>query len=1030
MKRLLLLLVSVTLLEANPPEYTAYQLSPQSELTIDGDLSDWPDLPVLLLGKQDQVENGTWHGPSDSLAKIRMTWDEENLYFAIEVTDDTWVQNFQRNDAHRIHSQDSIQWAVDLQDDGGLNYGDDNYEYGFGIVDGEPLTYRWYSSSGWPPGIAEHVDLQTRPLPEGGTIYEAAVDWSMLAPLRNPEDGRRIGFNIVLQDRDEGDKKTISWTPGISSGKRPSSFGKLIFSTAAPSQTDSGILISANSMTGVNGLDLRIIGGESNDPEEKLFYQLVDAKNQKTAPTPLRHNDTAGYNWEASIPTRDLSPGDYQIIISDRDGSILGTHSFTRGDVERLEELLVEIPRQMESLSSLIETANQKGIQTKYPLSTLTAAKLFEDYIQEDFANEKFQLALHNANAIQQALDKAQGQLLSWIESPEEFPTLLTVPDYDYGDTQIDGRNLVIDGHPVLLAGPLSWLWGIHKNAAEIPDMGFNTFVVGWSAKHHFDKKGEMKDLKKIPYKTLYSIIDTARQKNVAMSLSIGVPEKVWRAIQPRGGLSMAEFHEIYDQYADLHLPMVKDRGIMNFNINTESVRAPAEYNTEELGTRWTDYLKESYENIGELNQLYETDYKSFAEVPFPESLPENAAQKYDYTRMRQIIIGEELTRAAETVRQFEPNAYIRGYPYVWALRDPAAYYQHAIDPVLDMESWDIAGCDTSGPLETERYAMATVNWMGGFYDLMRSIAGDRPLCDGEFHFANRRKIYPDNWARAIYFHAYIHGLSASYSWTWARGDLDASLLLDANILMGSGLASLDLQRTAPAITQFHSQPNDVVLLYSNSSSPHSSRDSNNLSLSQMSQTDRIYEGISFTGMQIGFLSENQIEDGQLANQRLLIVPNSSHVEKSTRKAIIDFASSGGQVILVGECLQYSPQGAPLPPIPDSPNITRLNGFADVDEARASLIPYLEQANVLPEIEVAVENGLPYPTVEWRRATDNGGTPLLFLLNLGHDSAEITLPDDWDQAVDLVAVESAPASFTLESLQFRLLRKTTPSQTP
>lgn len=62
-----------------------------------------------------------------------------------------------------------------------------------------------------------------------------------------------------------------------------------------------------------------------------------------------------------------------------------------------------------------------------------------------------------------------------------------------------------------------------------------------------------------------------------------------------------------------------------------------------------------------------------------------------------------------------------------------------------------------------------------------------------------------------------------------------------------------------------------------------------------------------------------------------------------------------------------------LPPLPDLPGITHLKGFADVNEARAALAPILKEEGVLPELTVEVDNGLPYPTVEWRRATDDNG---------------------------------------------------------
>ena len=153
-------------------------------------------------------------------------------------------------------------------------------------------------------------------------------------------------------------------------------------------------------------------------------------------------------------------------------------------------------------------------------------------------------------------------------------------------------------------------------------------------------------------------------------------------------------------------------------------------------------------------------------------------------------------------------------------------------------------------------------------------------------------------------------------------------------------------------------------------------------------------------------------------------MPNCSHVYPATREAIIDFAQKGGRVVLLGDSLLYTPQGAPLEPLPDLPTITTFkNGFRDGDQARKALQPILKKAGVLPAIDIQFENGREYPTVEWKYATDADGNEMLFVLNLGYDPASVTLPEGWDDAYDLVACETPGGSFDLDSLEFRVLKK-------
>src|SRR5262245_56651988 len=66
-------------------------LSRKAKITIDGALTDWPNLPPLLLTdpRQDsgsQME--AWRGPRDLAAHVFQVWDSEDLYVGAVVSDD------------------------------------------------------------------------------------------------------------------------------------------------------------------------------------------------------------------------------------------------------------------------------------------------------------------------------------------------------------------------------------------------------------------------------------------------------------------------------------------------------------------------------------------------------------------------------------------------------------------------------------------------------------------------------------------------------------------------------------------------------------------------------------------------------------------------------------------------------------------------------------------------------------------------------------------------------------------------------
>ncbi|MFG0249193.1 MAG: sugar-binding protein [Phycisphaeraceae bacterium JB051] len=1020
---LILCLLFVTVANAKP-QYTCYQLDPQRKLTIDGDLSDWPNVPIMLVGKQHQVTSGTWTGPGDSHAKVRMTWDKDTFYMSIEVIDNQVTQNTTRDRAHTIYQMDALQWAVDLKNDGGTGYGDDNYEYGFGVADNEPVVYRWHASKGWPRGIAEHAKLAVKPHPQGGVIYEAAIDYSMLTPLRNPEDGQQIGFCIALQDQDGKQHKTLQWGRGIADGKKPWAFGKINFSRATPSNQDGGLMISANKEVAADGLNLVVMSSNGSAIKDgPLLAKMRDHQGKPIGDYPMKLVDQSKSTYQVMIPTKDLKANIYHIAVVSKNGKQVAKHGFRRSNIEQLDGLMAGNIQKADELQKLIAEAEAQGLQTHYPKSVLASARVFEPFMKEDVDELNFEVALHNAHTLDKALGAATKQLQDWMAAGST-PAMLQIPDLDYSQTKIAGRNLEVDGRPVMLVGPGSWLWQINSDIQKISDIGYNYAKFGWMGHHHFDEQGQMIKPKDKPYWASNKIFNVGKQNKMAIGISMFCPDQVWRGAERRGELTLGEFHKIYDTLATSEIPRISNHRAWDYTIEVEKQRCPVTYEPEHHKQMWVDYLASQYSTIDKLNSLYHSQYASFDAVEFPKSEPTIPAQRYDWVRLRQMMIGNELTRAANKIRSIDTDAIVHGYPYVWTFREPAAYYGAAIDPELDTAAYDMVGCDTSGAYHSDRYALATIGWLAGYYDLMRSIAADRPLSDGEYHYVNRRKIYPQNWSRAIYFQSYMHGLSHSSAWVWNRnGRVDCSLLLDAAVLLGSGQAALDLQRVSPQIAAFHNRPDDVVILYSNASSPHSRRVNDGMVLSQTVQTDAVYEAMYFAGMQVGYVTETHVKQGKLAGKKLLIVPNSSHVERATRDAVEAFARSGGRVILVGDCLKYTPQGEPQPTMVKLPTIKEFEGFSNVDQARKALLPLLASARVLPNIGIKVDNGQAFPTVEWRTATDASGNDILYVMNMGHAPATVNLPKAWDGAVDLLDAQTMNPQFKLESLQFRLLKK-------
>lgn len=74
--------------EAATAKITAYKAA---GITIDGDLSDWNLDSAAVVEDASQVIRDAvmWQGAADCSAKFYLSWDEDNLYIAAQVTEDT-----------------------------------------------------------------------------------------------------------------------------------------------------------------------------------------------------------------------------------------------------------------------------------------------------------------------------------------------------------------------------------------------------------------------------------------------------------------------------------------------------------------------------------------------------------------------------------------------------------------------------------------------------------------------------------------------------------------------------------------------------------------------------------------------------------------------------------------------------------------------------------------------------------------------------------------------------------------------------
>lgn len=167
--------------------------------SMDGNWSDWKTTQYPIKNVVFKPKN--WAGSDDLEGAYRIGWDNQNLYLAVKVTDDSYVQN---STGHDLYLGDSIELLLDTNLNGDLTsngLSDDDYQVGISAgspsVGENPEAYLWY-----PSGKAAKLTQVKIGAVSGNGVYrvEASIPWSVFGVT--PASGQQFGFAVSVTDND------------------------------------------------------------------------------------------------------------------------------------------------------------------------------------------------------------------------------------------------------------------------------------------------------------------------------------------------------------------------------------------------------------------------------------------------------------------------------------------------------------------------------------------------------------------------------------------------------------------------------------------------------------------------------------------------------------------------------------------------------------------------------------------------------------------------------------------------------------
>lgn len=246
----LCLMLPAAAFAGDTPTVRAYKV--ESPITIDGKLDDWILASPIIIEDQSQVIRDAefWQGPTDLSLKAYVMWDEENLYLAVDVTEDT---PFGAIEMLELDGQDNLKLFISTDptaDPRRTSYDTNDFLVYF-IMDNSYWDTAFdrsmvarevrerFISRGMDGGenVLDGFECAAQPT-STGFIWEAVIPWANFSnnniPVYAPQVGDEIKFNLAATDISYPCPGTqyipqMAWTGDININTNPSLWGTLIF---------------------------------------------------------------------------------------------------------------------------------------------------------------------------------------------------------------------------------------------------------------------------------------------------------------------------------------------------------------------------------------------------------------------------------------------------------------------------------------------------------------------------------------------------------------------------------------------------------------------------------------------------------------------------------------------------------------------------------------------------------------------------------------------------------------------------------
>ncbi len=700
----------------------------------------------------------------------------------------------------------------------------------------------------------------------------------------------------------------------------------------------------------------------------------------------------------------------------------------TQTTPERIGQLKIDL----EKLDGMIKQGRSKGLTMDYVRMKARVIRSFIEYANDDFAKDTFWMKVRAERIVaylERLLREAIQETQTLLKHPERDQP---VPRYRTGPLEIVNGAFQQNGRPVFFNG-VGHFGQVREDIPILQEYGLNIIQIEIGPQNVLKEDGSF-SLEALESGILKYLKD-AETHHVAVCVLLSphyFPQWAMKR-HPEladGGHGFMKFdidHPIAGRIDEKFLravvpKMASYHSLHSFCLSNEPQYISRSKISADLFHRW---LKKRHGSIERLNQLYETQYERFEDIP--QATPDFPDPAYtDWCEFNQERFRDWHRWMTDIIHEYAPQipVHAKSMSHAW---QGTEHFQLGVNHEDFARLGRITGNDSiSTPTRNDEFPYAQ-HWLlqAMHYDFQRNAAPDNPIFNSENHlipddqaiYTPGEHIYTALWQGAIY------GMGASTIWVWQRGESKTTfdnILTRPNCVEAAGRVSLDLMRLAPLAARFPNIEPQVGLFHAWHSNvrTNETRDASMIA----------YEGLANLGVRIKIVTEKSIREGALKNLPIVVAAKTAWIHPETTVAFAEYVKNGGTVFTIEPSFTRNEYGVPKPELSNwleagkrLGRVVRLDTPITGRAVRDLVGERLKQLK--RESPVLLTD--PYREALWGvlwMALDDGDRYLVNVVNMRKETQTVRLPVGSHTIVnDLISGERFPRELELAPLHPMLL---------